>query len=352
MSLDLSCADAESVKALNHLMGPARVSTLKVAEKEFSWNWRRGDEQLLVWGAGIKLEAAGVSLQFWSEYETSSELLASINPNLFHDEARLLARAKRYASLIAHFSAISGCDWIPVELLNDEPPHAFVSPFGCAGFKVLDEHNDSAFEGWIGFDPSAASILNRVHGRCSPRESVIANVPSRFRIHLLSRSVTKEQLQGLVPQSAVVLGNHRSGKILVRVTSICGRYEIAGRLEGEKVTVEGSLKRVARATFANTQGATMQSSQEPDLDTSAASQTVDVGDLPIELSFEVGALNISMSELESSLQSGYTFNLDRELRDDCVLVRANGVVIANGELLKVGDMLAVRITEIVSHGRR
>ncbi len=96
----------------------------------------------------------------------------------------------------------------------------------------------------------------------------------------------------------------------------------------------------------------MQTQQEVAQDATTANQAVNVGELPVELSFEIGSLSIAISELESTLKSGYTFNLNRELRRDSVTVRANGAVIASGELLKIGDMLAVRITEIESHGRR
>jgi type III secretion system YscQ/HrcQ family protein len=177
-------------------------------------------------------------------------------------------------------------------------------------------------------------------------------VPCRLRICLLSQVLAPDQLRSIVLHSAVVAGNHHQGRIPLRLLSACGRYAASASLEGDQVTVEGSLTRVASETFVHTRGLTMQTPQDPSNDATNEKQAVEVGDIPVELSFEIGSLCVPMNELETSLQKGYTFSLNHELRTDGVLVRANGAVIAKGELLKIGDLLAVRITGIESHGRR
>lgn len=352
MSLELSCANADVVDALNHLLGPARVSMLRVAERQFTWNWHARDELPAGCGAGLKLEAEGGHLAFGWGWARRSELVADTDVDSFQGAARLLAMTTRYALLIDHLGSITGCTWLPEEILDDEFADASAGECSCAGFSVLDDQSEPAFKGWIRFGPSAASVLSRVQGRRGSREPTIAQLPSRLRIYLLSPPLHVEQLRSLVLHSAVVLGSHQHGRVPVLLVSACGRYEISASLEGDRVTVEGSLTRVTGATPDKIGVSTMESTQEVSDDASTANQAVNVGELPVELSFEIGSLTIALSELESSLKNGYTFNLNRELRHDSVLVRANGVVVANGELLKIGDMLAVRITEIESHGRR
>jgi flagellar motor switch/type III secretory pathway protein FliN len=354
MSLDLSCADADSVDALNHLLGPAQISTLRHTERPFTWSWKSRDELPtdLSAGAGITLEAEGGRLSFWSSWARSSELVLDIDAGLFHGDTWLLAMTRRHSPLIDHLGSIAGCSWLPRAISDDESSPVSASQYSCAGFSVMNDQDELAFEGWIRFDRSAASILNRAQGRFGWRAPVMALVPSCLQICLSSPAVTVEQLRGVVLHAAVVIGSHQQGKIPVRLVSACGGYEVAASLDGDWVTVESSFKRVAGATFANKRGLTMQSAPAMGDDTSTTNQAVDVGDLPVELSFEIGSLSVAFAELESSLKSGYTFNLNRELRHDSVLIRANGAVIANGELLKIGDMLAVRITGIESHGRR
>jgi type III secretion system YscQ/HrcQ family protein len=354
MSLELRCADADSIDALNHLLGPAQVSVLSVTDKQFTWNWQGRDELPSDRSAGtrIKLGADGAYLAFWSSWARSSELVADIDADSFHGAARLLAMARRYSLLIDHLGSIAGCSWLPQEIGDDDSSGASAGECSCAGFSVLDDQNELAFEGWIRFDRSAAFILNRVQGHRGLRASAIAQIPSRFRIFMSSPALTSEQLRSMVLHSAVVLGSYQHGKVPVRLVSACGGYEICASLEGDQVTVESSFTRVAGATFDNTRGSTMQTPQEICHDATTTNQALNVGELPVELSFEIGSLSVALGELESSLKSGYTFNLNRKLRHDSVVVRANGAVIANGELLKIGDMLAVRITKVESHGRR
>jgi type III secretion system YscQ/HrcQ family protein len=354
MSLELSGADADSVEALNHLLGRAQVSVLKSADQEYTWNWHERTDRPTDSGPiiGMALEAEGVQLAFWSRWTQRSELVADIDTDAFHGAARVLALTRRYSLLIDHLNSITGCSWLPREVRFDAPGKASEGQQSSAGFSVMDDRNEPAFKGWIRFDANAVHLLNRVQGRPGSREPAIAQVPSHLRICLTSPALTVEQLRSLVPQSAIALGSHTHGKIEVRLVSACGRYQVPASLEEDRVTVEGSLLRVPGAAFDNTKGLPMPIPPEASADTPGANQGVNVGDLPIELSFEIGHLNVALGELESSLRSGYTFSLNRELRHDSVVVRANGAVIASGELMKIGDMLAVRITGIESHGRR
>ena len=67
----------------------------------------------------------------------------------------------------------------------------------------------------------------------------------------------------------------------------------------------------------------------------------EMGDIPINLVFEVGQKRISLEELQT-LKSGYTFELDNPANLP-VTIRANGKPIGTGELLKIGEHVGVRV---------
>lgn len=76
----------------------------------------------------------------------------------------------------------------------------------------------------------------------------------------------------------------------------------------------------------------------------AASAAIDA--LPIVLDFHVGTASVPLSELSAALAPGYVIDLGRPLDAQTVAVRANGQLLAHGELIQVGDQLAVRISRI------
>jgi len=67
-------------------------------------------------------------------------------------------------------------------------------------------------------------------------------------------------------------------------------------------------------------------------------------DLNVELVFELARLVVPVTELESR-QPGYTFELNVPV-DGLLPIRVNGKVVARGELVQVGERLAVTLREI------
>jgi flagellar motor switch/type III secretory pathway protein FliN len=66
----------------------------------------------------------------------------------------------------------------------------------------------------------------------------------------------------------------------------------------------------------------------------------------------LGHLKTTFAHLESDFKEGFILTLNRELHSESVAIQANGVDIAKGELMQVGDLLAVRITRMTRHGSR
>lgn len=67
-------------------------------------------------------------------------------------------------------------------------------------------------------------------------------------------------------------------------------------------------------------------------------------DVPVALSFDLGELQLPLSELRH-LAPGQSFDLGRPLAG-AVRVRANGALIALGELVEIDGRLGVALTQI------
>jgi len=71
-------------------------------------------------------------------------------------------------------------------------------------------------------------------------------------------------------------------------------------------------------------------------------------DLPVAVEAVLGVAQVKVRDL-SALGAGDVFTLDAKLGDP-VELRLNGVTIARGELVSMGDHFAVRIQKVAEHG--
>ncbi|WP_461536767.1 type III secretion system cytoplasmic ring protein SctQ [Spongorhabdus nitratireducens] len=79
---------------------------------------------------------------------------------------------------------------------------------------------------------------------------------------------------------------------------------------------------------------------------SAAEAPVNLSELPVQLTFDIGHKEISLDELQRC-RPGMTFELDRDAESP-VIIRANGKIIAECELVQVNRHIGARITRMRS----
>ena len=77
-------------------------------------------------------------------------------------------------------------------------------------------------------------------------------------------------------------------------------------------------------------------------------ETDDLGDLEIQLTFELGRQTVELDQLRT-IAPGYVFPLGRSPNDPVDIV-ANGRRIGRGEIVRVGDSLGVRLIRLFDHG--
>ncbi len=73
----------------------------------------------------------------------------------------------------------------------------------------------------------------------------------------------------------------------------------------------------------------------------------DPGQVELTVQMDLGSALLTLDDLQS-LQAGFVFELDAPPAAP-VTARINGVAIAEGELMRVGDRLGVRVVKVHSH---
>jgi flagellar motor switch/type III secretory pathway protein FliN len=75
---------------------------------------------------------------------------------------------------------------------------------------------------------------------------------------------------------------------------------------------------------------------------------IDIGDLPVDLDFDIGERRIPLSEVETWTPGSLVVIDPPEINDEItVTIRANGKKIAIGDLVKIDERLAVRLTRLL-----
>ena len=83
-------------------------------------------------------------------------------------------------------------------------------------------------------------------------------------------------------------------------------------------------------------------------DAASATPVASLADLPVRLSFDLGELSLTLAQLQA-LQPGQALALGRPL-DGAVRVRANGVLIGEGELVQIDGQLGVSLSRLWADG--
>jgi flagellar motor switch protein FliN/FliY len=87
----------------------------------------------------------------------------------------------------------------------------------------------------------------------------------------------------------------------------------------------------------------------PDGSTDGVSFETLLGDVPLELSVELGRVTLSLRDLSSRLGPGSIIALTK-MAGEQLDIRVNDRLVARGEAVAVGDRYGVRIVEVVGSG--
>lgn len=106
---------------------------------------------------------------------------------------------------------------------------------------------------------------------------------------------------------------------------------------------QGIRVRNEQSSYIVTQGLTSLMTSTPlTPEDSDSSEALEVDEIPVTLTFDLGDCNLTLAELRQ-LQPGVIFDLKRPLAAGPVVIRANGAPVGSGELVEVDGRVGVRI---------
>jgi flagellar motor switch/type III secretory pathway protein FliN len=355
--------DRSQLELRNHLLGRARHCAARVAERRQEWRWCDGEDSN---AHAVELVLADDASECLLSIH--GESLAGIDTGIdlaaFEGEALVLAATLRYAGVVAHLAALSARRWQCVEVahaggsvrhraaeylrfafeLHDAGAPASEAPGRTRGHVRL--HRDDAHR-WA-----------TTSGGPAPASDRLKALPIALGIVL--RTVTAlmpDELRVIAPGGGVLIGRAEAQGLACTLTLPGGSGFVAARLQGQRLAVSGPMtagapprplppRRSAMHSPADADDLTAAAGPDPAEDASARAAHPVFDSVPVALEFHIGQLTLPFGDLAAGLAEGRIFELGEALDMQSVSVRAGGVELARGELLQVGDALAVRITRM------
>jgi type III secretion system YscQ/HrcQ family protein len=170
----------------------------------------------------------------------------------------------------------------------------------------------------------------------------LADAPVTLHLELARVSIPAAELAALAVGDIVLTGRAAAGPRLGAVALRLGRGGFRGRLDGEALTIDAPFS----ATPPTLEGATVpmddQDQQKPA--TTPADDGALVGELPVEVTAELGRVTMTGREL-LELRPGAVILVGRPLSGPVDLT-VGGRVVARGELVDVEGEIGVRVTQV------
>ncbi|MDR7194708.1 type III secretion system cytoplasmic ring protein SctQ [Luteimonas terrae] len=161
-------------------------------------------------------------------------------------------------------------------------------------------------------------------------------LPTIATIAIPAPPLTRADLHGLRPGDVIVVGHVKMPPL--HATAVGLRWPVRSGPDGWRI--DGPPTQRPRHQETPRMSET-DATETPQTEEAPAAEDP-TGRLPVEVEFEVGKVELRMSEI-AGLQPGYVFALPVHLEGANVTIRANGRVAGQGELVAVGDTLGVRL---------
>jgi flagellar motor switch/type III secretory pathway protein FliN len=353
--VSLPRSDSARVACDNHLLAHAACSELALDGTVYRWRWHEAEAaQVQVPEiARLALTQGNTWCTLVLQRESAGGPGFSIGLDGLEGDALRLAAAHRYSALVEHLETLTGGTWQvgAVSRGGMEPARSAGSPLRY-GFTLTptDASAEPALTGQVQMRASELGLWSQVGGHHAPPAPALRGVPVEARVVLAAPPfVTGEQLRALRVGGAVLLGPFENNDIACRLVLPSGVGHCSARLNGTELVLTQHLRVGAPPPLRSSRMPPNLSDPTTESDHPSTVEAA-LAHLPVALEFEIGKLSIPFGDLAARLVAGHVFDLASALGPESVSLRANGAELARGELLQVGEALAVRITRVVAHG--
>ncbi len=213
--------------------------------------------------------------------------------------------------------------------LRDGPPTSATGTAGRYGVGFTLDDGQVSASGELWFDDAGLGYLASAVRHLQPSDAGAdwgaLPVPVRFCAGWTDLPLSS--LRQLKRRDVVLLDESWVGGELDRIVVRLGKLGASASINGRQITL------------LEEPGEIMDELDEQDVDDSAG-----FGDLPVRLHFDLGERQLTLSEL-MVIGPGHVFDLGRELKR-AVIIRANGKVIGEGELVDVDGQIGVSVLSL------
>lgn len=321
---DLSVAD--SPELTNSL-----YSAPGLRANDLIWYWQLGTPtQIEEW---VTLAADDMCVEIALDGDATNLAPRPLDWRMYTGDTRLIAWTACHEPLIDLLRAVFRRDWVPESIGDCDPP----SRPACvrAGFSVCRADGQSVVSGIASFDASWIRTFATRTGPAEPRpDPLLATVRARLSMLIDAVEGAAAELESISPGAIVRLDNRTLSSRTARVVIPAGHIHLIVDVTDVHATVVGFT----------VGGDTMTDSHTAPGDT--GDRAVQVSSLPVRLTFTAGRLTLPFGDL-SNVGPGYVFALDKRLDDQAIVVSANNMPVAVGELVTIGDLVGVRITRML-----
>jgi flagellar motor switch/type III secretory pathway protein FliN len=341
---------ARQVALLNHLLGVSAISHVKPAKnagRDSVWRWRPARAATSQIVCELEVHHGDERCLLRIENEGSTVVDASVELEPFEGEALALAAVVRYAPVLEHLHRMTAKPWQCRRAVRS--PSTKIDAVCELAFELELEGDPRALSGGVQLLAPGVSWL-AVQGEPRPlpwcRALELYEVPVDLQL-TQPLTLQRAELQALLPGAALLLGSSTHAReCTLRLAQ--GVTLVSARLVGAHAVEVVALPSEVLPVL--TRSSRMDSSASKEESESKAGLPSRFDDLPVDLEFSLGGLSIKLAELPTKLVPGAVLELQRPLGEDSVSIRAGNRELAVGELVEVGELLAVRITRVAKDG--
>lgn len=350
----------ERAERIRHVLGRAAVSRFTAGGKRCIWRW----QALPAHGhdAGHELHLALGQHECLLTIHAEAAPLAdpAIDLAAFDGAARAVAAALRYAALIEHLERLLGGQLVvrsAQPVVAPTPAHRRES--GQAfGFRAGPEADaQTACIGVLQLGADDGTRWSSIAGSPMPA-AALAGVPIAVSLLLDAElALPAAQLRRLHDGAVLLVARSRLDAAPCWLHPRGAALAWRAQRDGRHARVLGPTRtQAARAAPLTRSRSVMEEKQVPGSDGAtppaavATDLTQQLETLTVRLDFVLGQVEVPHGQLAAMLAAGSVVDLGARLDTEAVVIRANGLAIARGELLEIGDVLGVRITRLQGDG--
>lgn len=274
---------------------------------------------------------------------------AALGDRTWHDfsgDARLLAWTLAYEALVCRLATLLGTPLLPVEL----QPAATFDVWHWVGFR-FSRADGAHCHGLFGLDRATIHALAAVPGWHRSADSnpriELDELPLTCRLMLPAVELPAFAVRKLGHGDVIVIGPRVAVLGGLRLRADTGEPESNDRHVWWARAAPGGIVVVRALSEAEVRNDMMTTEDQPGLAGGApADDERDPRDaIPIRIELLLDVLTLTLAEL-GEISAGQMLALRQPVENARVTLRANGKVFGSGELVALGEMLGLKITQI------